>query len=403
MARSFLSKTAGQLARSVDQAFALTALNPPRAMRRSSPAESLGHAQRMRGLAAIRAFYVRDEFMSRHNALLPVSEPISPSVKRVKTLGREGEVVDLRWRSNFEPLWTKAAVAERLGQLTEAERSELQLGEQAGAGALDGMLRELGIDKSGELRDKYLAVEGNRFGYARWLRHARGPRHCLVVLHGYMGGPYALEERMWPVRKLFDSGLDVVFSVLPFHGARRSQKRGFLPPAFPSSDPRFTIEGFRQLVLDHRALFEYLRHSGVASIGVMGMSLGGYAASLLATLEEQLSCAVLFIPLAAIDDFAHANGRMVGSALEQEQQREALRRAQWPVSPLARPSLVDPRKVIVLAGESDLVTGLGHAQRLTHHFHAPLVTFEGGHLLHFGKSRAFEPVFELLSREELIR
>lgn len=397
MPRRILQKTVAQLARGVDQAFALTALNPPRAMRRSSRSESLGHHARLRGLAAIRSFYGREEFMTRENELLPRPGRIEPSVKRVKKLGHEGEVLDLRWPSEFEPMWTQESLGARLAQLSPEVRREIGV---QGTTAAD-VLAELRIDKRGQLRDKYLAVQGNRFAYARWFRHARGPRPCAVLVHGYMGGSYAVEERVWPLRRLWDAGLDVVLTILPFHGPRRSQAKGLMPPAFPSSDPRFTIEGFRQVVFDHRALFDHLLGGGVSSLGVMGMSLGGYSAALLATLEANLRFAVLFIPLAAIDDFAHTHGRMVGSDEEQLLQRDALRQAQWPVSPLARPSLVPGDDVVVLAGEADRVTGLPHAQKLSEHFGARLVTFEGGHLLHFGKSRAFDPVFAMLERQGL--
>lgn len=394
------ARVGAQLARGVDEAFARTALNPPRAMRRSSPAESLGHHARMRGLAAIAGFYGRAEFMSRDNALLPGPVAIRPDVRRVRRLqrhGEAGEVLDLSWQSEFEPMWTRERVAERFTQLSSEAREAIGLG----GSAVEEILQQLGIDKRGDLRDKYLAIAPNRVAHARWFRHARGPRPCVVLVHGYMGGSYALEERVWPVQKLWDSGLDVVLTVLPFHGPRRAPARGYLPPAFPSNDPRFTVEGFRQMVVDHRALFSYLSNGNVASLGVMGMSLGGYSAALLSTLEQQLRFSVLFIPLAAIDEFAYRHGRMVGSASEQIAQREALRQAQLAVSPLTRTSLVKPENVLVIAGEADRVTGLAHASKLASHFGAELVTFEGGHLLQLGKGRAFAPVFELLEREGL--
>jgi dipeptidyl aminopeptidase/acylaminoacyl peptidase len=170
------------------------------------------------------------------------------------------------------------------------------------------------------------------------------------------------------------------------------------PPAFPSSDPRFTIEGLRQLVRDHTALFDYLLAGRASSLGVMGMSLGGYGSALLATLDDRLKLAVLVIPLAAIEDFALTHGRFTGNSDEQEAQRSAMHAAHWTVSPLARPPLVKGERVVVVAGESDFVTGAAHARRLSEHFETPVSTFEGGHLLPFGRSRAFTPVWELLNR-----
>jgi acetyl esterase/lipase len=157
----------------------------------------------------------------------------------------------------------------------------------------------------------------------------------------------------------------------------------------------------RQVVHDHRALLAYLERGGAQSFGVMGMSLGGYASALLATLERRLQFAVLFIPLAAIDEFAHQHGRMLGSAEEQRAQADALGRAQRVVSPLARPSLLSAERVIVIEGEHDMVTGPAHSRPLAEHFGVAPVVFGGGHLLQLGRGGAFAPVFEMLERAGL--
>jgi hypothetical protein len=389
-------RTVAHFAQRVDRAFAETALRPSASTRSKSSAESLGVDARLRALALIRAFYGWPDALATHGRIFPSAPRISPSVRRVRSMGREGEVLDLRWPSEFEPLWSLAGVQARLETLSTDERDLLRVSSRPDAAAL---LREFGIDQSAPLRDKYLRSKANRTAHARWFRHASGPRPIAVLLHGYLGGNFALEERVLPVRRLFEGGLDVVLTILPLHGPRRAESRGFRPPAFPSSDPRFTIEGFRQLVFDHRALFEYLRAGGAPGLGLMGMSLGGFSAALLSTLEEHLRFSVLFIPLAAIEVFAHDHGRMLGSVAEQEQQRDALRAAQWPISPLARPPLVAPERVAIVAGEADEVTGLAHAERLAEHFGTHVSRFEGGHLLHFGRERAFEPVWQMLENE----
>jgi hypothetical protein len=390
-----LQRTVSQLAAGIDRAFAETAMNPPRAWRGRSRAEGLGHDQRLLALRVIASFYNRPEFLSRDSALLPRPRPITPRLSRVRAYGRSGQVLDLSWPSEFEPLWSEAAVAAHVESLASEAREALAL--PAGVDVSQA-LRALGIDRSGELREKYLRARANQNAHARWFRHRDGPRPCIVLIHGYMSGHYAIEERMWPLRRLFESGLDVALTVLPLHGLRRAEARGYLPPSFPSSDPRFTIEGFRQLVFDHRALFDFLLAGRAASLGVMGMSLGGYSAALLATLESTLQFAVMFVPLAAIEDFAHRQGRMVGSVEQQLAQRDALGRAQWPISPFARPSLVPSDRSAVLAGEADQVTGLIQGRRLAEHFGAPLSLFHGGHLLHAGRSLAFVPAWRAIER-----
>ncbi|HEX6245607.1 MAG TPA: alpha/beta hydrolase family protein [Polyangiales bacterium] len=394
MARSvfepWVARTSARLARGVDDLFCSTALNPPKLMRRRSSAEGLGHAERMQALAAIGAFYARSEHLEPEASFFPTPAPIHPTITARRALGASGEVVDLRWPSAFKPLWSRASMEEALASAS---------GEPAQPTPSD--LRELRFDRSGELADKYLRAVRNQTCHARWYRHHGGGRPCAVILHGYMAGAFAMEERIWDVPKLFRMGLDVLITVLPFHGPRRSERRGFLPPAFPSNDPRFTIEGFRQVMFDHQAVFAYLRREGVGELGLMGTSLGGYAAALLATLEPALAFTVLFIPLASTEDFARRHGRFIGTAEEQDSQYRALQTAQWVVSPFARPPKIASERVLVIAGGSDLVTGAHDAQRLAQHFSAPTVTFPGGHLLHFGRGQAFEAAHALLRRHGL--
>ncbi|MDD9935143.1 MAG: hypothetical protein OXT09_16140 [Myxococcales bacterium] len=384
MPKQLIKATAKRLAEGVDRAFASTALAPSGRTKRNSSAEGLGHDARIAGLAMLEGFYDLAEHTDREGPFFTRPQAITPDLQRQRRFGRDGEVIDLQWRSAFEPFWAPEALAAALGDDAD----------------LAAAIERFGLDRSAALHDKYLSVGPNMVGHARWFHHRDQVRPCVVLLHGYLGGNYLLEERLWPVRRLFDGGLDVVLSILPFHGPRRDPRRGLRPPAFPSSDPRFTIEGMRHMVHDQRALFDYLREGRVASLGVMGMSLGGYSAALLATLEP-LDFAVLYIPLAAIDRFAHEHGRMVGEADEQQAQAEALRRAHAVISPLSRPPLLPPERAIVIAGESDLVTGVEHSRMLADHFGSELTTFDGGHILQVGRDRAFEPVYEMLARAGL--
>jgi pimeloyl-ACP methyl ester carboxylesterase len=327
-------------------------------------------------LELVSRFYDRPEYFLPDTGFFPSPASIAPEVRRVRSFGRDGDVLDLRWPSEFEPLWSDDALAGLIAESPTALDS-----------VAPGSTRRL---------DSRLRVRQNRTASARWYHHRSGGRPCAVLLHGYMGGTFTLEERMFPVRKLFAGGMDVVLTALPFHGSRRDERRGLRPPAFPSNDPRFTIEAFRQLVLDHRALFDHLEQHGATKIGVMGTSLGGYASALLATLEPRLQFAVLFIPLGSLEQFYFDHGAIPGDSAQQEVLRLALRRAQSVVSPGARPAVVPSERVRVIAGELDRVTGLAHSRLLADHFGVHVDTFAGGHVLQLGKTRALEPAFAML-------
>lgn len=248
--------------------------------------------------------------------------------------------------------------------------------------------------------DAYLANVENRTARARVFLGPKGkPRPAVIAIHGYMGGQWLLEEAAWPLPWLLRRGLDVALPVLPFHASRGGERRG--APPFPGSDPHLTNEGFRQAVSDVRALALHLRERGAPIVGVMGMSLGGYTSALVATVSREIDFVMPMIPLASIADFAREQGRL-GTGEEATALHAALERANWIVSPVARPSLVPAHRALVIAAEHDRVTPVTHAGRIATHLGCATVTIPGGHLLQIGRAEAFRALAAMLEREGII-
>ncbi|MEI9938023.1 MAG: YqiA/YcfP family alpha/beta fold hydrolase [Pseudomonadota bacterium] len=220
-------------------------------------------------------------------------------------------------------------------------------------------------------------------------------RPVAILIHGYMAGSYQVEQRLWPLRRLLRSGYDVALFTLPFHGVRaNAARRG--APEFPGADPRFSNEGFRQVIADLRNFVRWLREQGHPEIGVMGMSLGGYTAALLATVEPGLSFCIPVIPLASLADFAREQGQLSGVAGVAAQEHALLERIYRVVSPLERKPLINPGRTLVVAAKADRITPVAHARRLAAHFGSQLVSWHGGHLLQLGRNAAFGRVETLL-------
>jgi dienelactone hydrolase len=281
------------------------------------------------------------------------AEPPEPRMeeRRVRSIPGGGEVVDLTWESGWTP-----------------------------------------HDPAG--RAAYLQFEENRVAHARLLRHPF-PAPAIVCLHGYRAGVHRFEEWAWNARWLYRRlGLDVALLTLPFH-ARRAP-RGRFAPVFPSMRTGRTVEGFGQAIWDTRALMRWLRVRGAPKVGVAGMSLGGYTAALLATVEARLDWVVLFIPLADLTDVAFEHEALRGVTVP-EFLREAGQAALRLVRPLARTPLVSGDRMLVAAAQADRITAAdSHAARLAAHFGAPLIAFPGGHLLQFGRRIALERMEALI-------
>ena len=351
----------GSAVGAVDRA-ALVALQM-RGARDLARSDRMSHEERIAALDAIHRSYGGNEIVADAESYFVPPPPIDPALKSVRRETPAGapsvDVWDASWPSTFVPYLEEVAT-------------------------------------------RYLSRIENRTARARlFLADARTleKRPAVIALHGYLGGQWILEETQWPLAWLARRGLDVALPLLPFHALRGGPRRG--APPFPSMDPRLTNEGFRQAVADVVALARWLRARGAPHVGVMGMSLGGYTSSLLATVSRDIDFVMPMIPLASLSDFVREQG-LLGTGTNVELQLAALDRANWVVSPFARPLALPSSRALVVAAEHDRITPRSHAQRIATHFGCELVTIPGGHLVQLGRAGAFRGLASMLEREGII-
>jgi pimeloyl-ACP methyl ester carboxylesterase len=313
------------------------------------PTES--HAERLRRLEAVRERYATDENLRDAERFFPVkSGPIEVRETAAGRFDDGAPITDLAWQCDA------AAIDPEVGARIDA--------------------------------DPY-----NRDVRVRWIGEPASGRPALALVHGYLGGEPKWEQKFFPVRRLREWGFDVAIVTLPFHGPRKDPARKGAPK-FPSVDPAFNIEVWRRAIIELRELTRVAKQRGARSIGVLGMSLGGYTSALLACAEPTLSVCVPMIPLASLADFSLQHNRLPGTPSQQRELHAALERAMAPISPVHRSALIDHERMIVVAARGDRVTPPSHADRLAAKHDARLLSFEGGHLLQVGRARALEAVHE---------
>ena len=140
-----------------------------------------------------------------------------------------------------------------------------------------------------------MTYTANNREYALMFRHRR-PRPWLICIHGAEMGRAALDPMLFHAWHLYrDLGLNVVLPVLPMHGPRaRGLPKGV---AYPSEDVLNGVHGTAQAVWDIRRLLSWIRaQQPDATIGLNGISLGGLISSLVASLDDGLTCAILGVP-----------------------------------------------------------------------------------------------------------
>ncbi len=228
-------------------------------------------------------------------------------------------------------------------------------------------------------RKRWLTYHANDREYALMLRHEQ-PRPWLVCVHGAEMGRAQLDLllfRAWHLHN--DLGLNVVLPVLPMHGARG---RGLPSGAvFPGEDVMDNVHATAQAVWDVRRLLSWIRVQEPASpIGLNGISLGGYVASLVASLEDGLTCAILGVPVA---DLVEILGRHAGLRRDDPRRRtvELAEPIGQMISPLSLTPRVPMRGRFIYAGIADrLVHPREQIVRLWEHWGEPeIVWYQGGH------------------------
>lgn len=227
--------------------------------------------------------------------------------------------------------------------------------------------------------ERWMSYTGNHREYALMLRH-REPRPWLVCVHGTEMGRAGLDMtlfRAWHLHE--DLGLNVILPVLPMHGPRaKGLPKGAV---FPGEDVMDDVHGTAQAVWDVRRVIAWIRSQQPdARIGLNSISLGGYVAALVASLEDDLTCAILGVPPANLVELL---GRHSG--LAHDDPRHATLELAKPigrmVSPLSLKPKVPQRGRFIYAGVADrIVHPREQVMQLWEHWGRPDIGwYRGGH------------------------
>ena len=227
----------------------------------------------------------------------------------------------------------------------------------------------------------------NRESYASVFRQKGHGRPWLLCIHGYRMGIPFLDLRLFAPHILHERyGLNLVLPVLPLHGPRRIGRQS--GDHFLDGDLLDLLHAETQALWDLRRTIAWIRtQEPAAQIGVLGYSLGGYNAALLAAHEPGLDFVVAGIPVC---DFASALWRHIPPAqrahyVEQGLDQERYRRLLHVVSPVALAPKLPAQHLYIFAGSADRVVLPDQPLRLAKHWGRPINWFPGAHLTFRGE------------------
>ena len=231
---------------------------------------------------------------------------------------------------------------------------------------------------------RWMAHEANQTVHA-WVSRVPGPHHrsWLVCAHGLgMGNNPAMDLRAFRSSQLARRGINVVVPVLPLHGPRASgRSRG---EDLMTIDMVDSMHGVAQAAWDVRRIIRWLREEqGAEQVGVIGYSMGGLVASIVAALEDDLACVIAGIPVVDLPHLVrrHSPPEIARLADTSGVLGPAADEVHRVVSPLAMDCKVPFERRFIFAGLADRMSTFGHARRLWLHWDRPAFeTYAGGHV-----------------------
>ncbi len=231
-------------------------------------------------------------------------------------------------------------------------------------------------------RERWLSYSANRRAHAWVLRDGAEPRPWLVCIHGLgMGFPLVDFAAFEAERLHRELGHNLLFPVLPLHGPRKVGLRS--GDRFVGGELLDTVFAEAQAMWDIRRLLSWARADSAESVGVYGMSLGGYSAALLAGLDDELACVIAGVPAV---DFLRGESRLSIPETRRELERQGLEWSQVEelmraISPLAVEPLVPTERCFIYAGTVDRLVTADQPRDLWNHWGEPqLAWYHGGHL-----------------------
>lgn len=240
-------------------------------------------------------------------------------------------------------------------------------------------------------RPQFAAMQRNAFAHAQYWCHGDRPRPTLILIHGFAADPHWLNAHALSLAGFYRQGYDILLFIYPHHGQRAERGDWFSGQGVFGRGLVSFNEAPLHAIHDLRVFIDYLQGRGVEHIGVAGISLGGYTAALLATVDERLAYCVPIVPaVSPIDAFLEwqPTGLLLSRLMRRQGLSVADLRGLLAVhNPLTYPPRLDGRRVLIIGGAGDLVTMPRHLRLLQQHWPgSALHWFPGNHILHLGRS-----------------
>lgn len=236
----------------------------------------------------------------------------------------------------------------------------------------------------------------------RWIHNNPSGKATVLLLHGFTMGNPRIDAFAMFASDLYRRGLDIALMTLPYHGARKPADSYFSGDRFAVPHVSRMGEAVREAIFEIRLITRWLQRDTARPVGILGLSLGGYLASLLAGLCDDPDFVIPMVPPVCIGDLAwrfftqtkHYQDGVIPAFSQQE-----LRSAYRIHSPLAHPLQLPRERALIIAGRGDRIVPPEHPHALWDHWGKPDIHwFSGSHLAPFGRARIVDTIGKHLAK-----
>ncbi len=252
------------------------------------------------------------------------------------------------------------------------------------------------------IKDYYNSFANNKTGYlVRWT-HGDENRKTVICLHGYMLGEPKQAEKMFRVKKLFKSGLDVVLFVSPFHWKRAPDSKALRGIFIQPDDVVMTCEAVLHTMFDLNSSLNILKDLKTGDIGLIGASMGGYNASLFVCLKGTVSFSAMMVP--ALSYSLPFGPESMKYPFQMDEEFLKKLNTIWEIhSPLKFKPLISKNKILFIASKGDKLCNFNNVKRICEKWDWPRHYFlTGGHWLIFNDRMRGKLWYEFLSEKDFI-
>ncbi len=233
-----------------------------------------------------------------------------------------------------------------------------------------------------------------------WIHTPQRGRGTVVALHGFSMGYPRIDAFALFAGQCFGAGFDVALVTLPFHGPRTPPEARFSGEGFAIPHVARLNDAVRQAIYEIHVVTGWLRQETGAPVGLLGLSLGGYLAALMAGLRPDLDFVIPMVPPVCIGDLAwrffsrSRYYRREPSAAFSHGELRAMYRVH---SPLTYACRVEKSRLLILAGRGDQIVPPEHPHALWQHWGEPdIYWFSGSHLAPFRRGLLVAKILEHL-------